>query len=606
MATATFQSVLPNLVPFRVPRAISNTLGRILGIDEIGRIYDDLRAMGSDRSIAERLLDYLTVSYVASDADVARIPKTGATIVTINHPFGILEGAVLASLLGQVRSDVRFLANGILTAVPEVRDMVIAVDPISGRKAAASNGSGLRRSLEHLERGGLLAIFPAGEVSHYRWPDRGVADGEWNPAVARMVAIAARKGCRVAVVPAYVDGANSILFQIAGLAHPGLRTALLARELLNKRGRRVEVRTGTPIPADKLLAMPTAREQTDYLRWRTYLLSSRERFKARTDLPFARRRPQELVPVAPPLSTEDVVAEVASLPARCLLNRSGELEVYLARAIHIPNVLHEIGRLREITFRAAGEGTGKALDLDEFDPQYLHLFVWQAARREVVGAYRLARTNAVRRLYTATLFEYGSEFLDRLGPALELGRSFIRQEYQKGFAPLLLLWKGIGTYVARNPECKVLFGPVSISNQYEAVSRELMVSFLEKYAMLRGWAGMVRNRNAFRSRLLKGAARPAFPQSGFDIEDLSGVVGDLEQRPMGVPVLLRQYLRLGGKLLGFNVDPEFANALDGLILVDLTKTEPKLLERYLGRSEAAQFLAYQTGSLTRMRGDGCR
>jgi len=262
-------------------------------------------------------------------------------------------------------------------------------------------------------------------------------------------------------------------------------------------------------------------------------------------------------------------------------------------------VLREVGRLREITFRAAGEGTGKPLDLDEFDNYYLHLFVWHTRKQELVGAYRLARTDAVRRqhgaggLYTATLFRFGDPFLERLGPALELGRSFIRQEYQKGFAPLLLLWKGIGTFVARNPRYKILFGPVSISNQYQALSRELMISFLEKYTMLRDWSGLVRNRRGLRERWLKGPLRPALPATGFDVEDLSALVGDIEQKPAGVPVLLRQYLRLGGKLLGFNVDPKFADALDGLILVDLTKTEPKLLERYLGKNEATTFLEFQ-------------
>jgi putative hemolysin len=274
-----------------------------------------------------------------------------------------------------------------------------------------------------------------------------------------------------------------------------------------------------------------------------------------------------------------------------LLNRSGDLHVYLAGASRIPGVLHELGRLREITFRAAREGTGRAVDIDGFDERYLHLFVWNARASELVGAYRLTATDVVRRqhgvraLYTAELFGYGDAFLDRLGPALELGRSFIRQEYQKGFTPLLLLWKGIGAFVARNPQYKTLFGPVSISNQYQAISRELIVSFLEKYALLEDWRGLISNRSAFRRRPM--------PATGFDVEDLSAVVSDIEQRPVGVPVLLRQYLRLGGKLLGFRVDPDFAYALDGLILVDLTKTEPKLLERYLGKAEAASFLAFQ-------------
>jgi putative hemolysin len=598
MATAAFQSIIPKIVPFRIPRPLESLLGRVLGIDEIARVYDSLRVMGEHRPIADRLLDFLAVTYATSDVDLARIPTNGPVIVTVNHPFGILEGAILASLFGQVRSDVRFLANGMLTAVSEVRGMVIPVDPISGRSAVAGNGRGLRAALKHLRAAGMLVIFPAGEVSHLRWKDRAVTDAEWNPTAARIAGIG-----QATVVPAYVQGTNGLLFQIAGMAHPGFRTALLGRELLNKRGRRIDVRIGAPIPPDKLMAIPTAREQTDYLRWRTYLLASREPFKPHTDVQLSGRREMEVnsEPIAAPLLAARVAAEIAALPGNSLLSRAGDLDAYMAQAIHIPNVLGELGRLREITFRAAGEGTGKPLDLDEFDPHYLHLFVWNSRKQELVGAYRLARTDVVRSqfgirgLYTATLFRYGDPFLDRLGPALELGRSFVRQEYQRGFAPLLLLWKGIGAYVARNPQYKILFGPVSISNQYQAVSRELMVSFLERYALLRDWAGLVRNRHALRERTLTGANCPVFPDSGFDIEDLSALVGDIEQKHAGVPVLLRQYLRLGGKLLGFNVDPKFANALDGLILVDLTKTEPKLLERYLGKSEAVTFLGFQKG-----------
>jgi len=172
-----------------------------------------------------------------------------------------------------------------------------------------------------------------------------------------------------------------------------------------------------------------------------------------------------------------------------------------------------------------------------------------------------------------------------------LGRSFVREEYQKGFAPLLLLWKGIGKYIAKNPRYRTLFGPVSISNDYQALSRELMVSFLEKHASLRDWVGLVRHRHAFRRQ----QPELRLPDSGFDVEDLSEVVSDIEPNRAGIPVLLRQYLKLGGKLLGFNVDPEFSNALDGLILVDLTRTEPKLLQRYLGAAEAAAFLQFQKG-----------
>jgi putative hemolysin len=583
MATATFPSILPRLMPFRFPATIERLLGRALGISEIEEIYAALCQEDNARSITDRLLDFLGVTYTASEIDLLRVPQSGPAILTANHPFGILEGAVLASMLRRIRRDVRFLANSILTVIPELRELIIPVDPISGR----GNHRGLRRSLEHLSRGGMLVVFPAGEVSHFRWQDRAVTDADWNPAVARMAQIAGAP-----VLPAFVAGANGFLFQLAGAVHPRLRTVLLGRELLNKRGHCVEVRVGAPIPPDRLEAISDPRKQAEYLRWRTYLLAHREPFHAKTALRPA-ARPTTGLPIAPAIPAEELAAEIAALPAECLLNRSGDLEVYLARALDIPNVLHELGRLREITFRAAGEGTGTALDRDAFDEQYLHLFVWNARKQELVGAYRLAQTDVVRDLYTATLFRYDQRFLDKLGPALELGRSFVRQEYQKGFVPLLLLWKGIGAFLARNPRYKTLFGPVSISNQYEAISRELMVTFLEKYASMREWAGLVRNRNGFRGGLLKGVHRPVFPDAGFGVEELSQVVGEIEGERSGVPVLLRQYLKLGGKLLGFNVDPKFANALDGLILVDLTKTSPKLLERYLGKDEAQTFLEFQ-------------
>jgi putative hemolysin len=563
MATAVFDSVLPQIVPVSLPDTVRALLARVVGLDEIERIYGALQVM-DDRPIAERLLDFLSVRWTVADADLQHLPRSGAAIVTANHPFGILDGAVLAAVLRRVRPNVRFLANGILSAIPELSSMVIAVNPMTGRSAAKGNSGGLRMALEHLRAGGMLVVFPAGEVSHWTWRDRAVVDPEWNPAVARIARMA-----EAPVTPVFIGGANSAVFQAAGQAHPRLRTALLARELLNKRGRTVDLRIGTSVPPERLAAIPSAREQVDYLRCRTYLLGRRER---------RRKVPVEAMPIAGAIDASVLAREIARLTP---LDRSGDLEVYLATAAAIPKTLVEIARLREVTFRAAGEGTGKPLDLDRFDRHYLHLFVWHCRRREIVGAYRLAPTDKGREhgLYTETLFHYRANFLDRLGPAVELGRSFVRAEYQKGFAPLLLLWKGIGAFLRANPRYTILFGPVSISNQYAAASRELMVGFLEKYAMLRGWTDMVRGRRPFRRTL----THAGLPTAGVDVDDLGAILGDIEERPTGVPVLLRQYLRLGGKLLGFNVDRNFANALDGLILVDLTKTEPKLLERYLGR-----------------------
>ena len=562
MITAQLSTVIPRF------------LHPALGIDQIERTYAELQSMDTARSFTERVLDHLHVTYRVAERDLAQIPRSGPTVVVVNHPFGILEGAVLATILPRIRSDTRFMANRILSALPEMRDLLVSVDPMGGESAARGNRAGLRRSIEHLENGGLLVVFPAGEVSHFQWREGAVTDPQWSPTIARIIEIAARRGSAVRIVPAFVEGSNSFLFHAAGMLHPRLRTALLARELFNKRNGRVDVRIGSPIESEKLLSIPTSEERMDYLRWRTYLLSNRSEDKA----------PRAMQPIASAVPANLLAKDVTALGAHARLAESGDLETYIARAEQIPNVLAEIGRLREITFRAAGEGTGRAADLDRFDPHYLHLFLWNREKQEVVGSYRLAGAEAgADGLYTATLFHYGQAFLDRLGPALELGRSWIRVEYQKAFAPLLLLWKGIGQFIRRHPQYTTLFGAVSISNQYQRVSRELMVSFLECNASLRNWAGLIASSNPFRSR------RVVHPP--FDLEDLSQVVSDIEPTGAGVPVLLRQYLKLGGKLLGFNVDPEFSNALDGLILVDLTRTEPKLLDRYLGKGASVALRA---------------
>ncbi|HKD04624.1 MAG TPA: GNAT family N-acyltransferase [Bryobacteraceae bacterium] len=567
-----------------VPEPIRGMATRLLGLHQLDAL---IRPDDEGQSIPDRLLHRLAVTCRAAEKDLRRIPHSGPVVIVANHPFGILEGAALAAVLPRVRSDVRFLANSLLSAVQEIQDLLIPVDPIAESSAAHRNCAGLRRAIAFLQSGGCLVVFPAGEVSHFQVRNRAITDSEWHTAVARMIEIAWRKGAAVSIVPIHIEGSNSLLFQTLGLIHASLRTMLMARELLNKRNRLVELRIGSPIASKKLLGIPTPKERTEYLRWRTYLLAARSDFKARTSLPMRNRaRTRSIQPITPPGDPALLARELAELSETHLLTTTGELEVYIAPAPSIPNVLQEIGRLRELTFREAGEGTGKAADLDHFDEGYLHLFAWKPAGNEIVGAYRLAGTDRIRELYTRTLFRYPDSFLDRIGPALELGRSFVRPEYQRAFAPLLALWKGIGVYVARNPRYAILFGPVSISNQYQAASRELMVTFLEKHASLEEWTNVVSNRNPS----LQPARARMLPAARLDIEDLSDIISDLEPTRIGMPVLLRQYLKLGGKLLGFNVDPEFSNALDGLIMVDLTKTEPRLLKRYLGETEASEFL----------------
>jgi putative hemolysin len=577
VASRFAEAVLPEMFGTAVPPVITRALDRLLAFDQLSHVYESLRE-GTD--IISSLVAHMGVNIRVSNDDLARIPRSGPVILTCNHPHGILDGVVLSSALREVRPDVKILANKLLSAVPEVSELLI---PVSQQGA---NRRAVTAAVEHLSRGGLLIVFPAGEVSRLEWRKRAVVDPRWDPGAARIAMLTAE----VTVIPVYIAGRNSALFHTAGLIHPRARTALLVRELLNKRNRTIEVRIGSPVNSTKLLEFSTDRERIDYLQWRTTLLGARQQFRTDTRRPVRNVAQSGQAEIAPTENRDTMAGEIDLLPRTALLGASGELAVYIATARQIPTVLQEIGRLREITFRAVGEGTGKPKDLDQFDQTYLHLFVWNHARHEVVGAYRIAATDQVRSLYTATLFHLEPEFVDRFGPALELGRSFIRIEYQRAFAPLLLLWKGIGKFVARNPRWKTLFGPVSISNQYSAPARALMMSFLERYASLPSLKHLVAPRKRMRTRndLLSTV-------EGLEVDDLATAVSDVEAGGVGIPVLLRQYLKLGGKLLSFSVDRKFSNVLDGLIVVDLTQTEPRLLERYLGKEEAEQFLEYQKG-----------
>lgn len=550
---------------------------RVLRFAELEQMYARIAPVGAGQPFFQAMLDSLGVQLQLDESELAKIPGKGPCVVVANHPFGLLEGAAIMSRLLRLRDDVKVLTNEVIATVPEVRDWFIAVDVFSGPQAAQSNQRGLRRAFEWLKNGGLLVVFPAGEVSHLQWNRLAITDPEWNSSVARLI-----RRTSATAVPIYVHGANSALFQVLGLIHPKLRTALLPHEYLNKKQRRLDIRIGRPIPPERAAAISSDEALTRYLRWRTYLLSQR-------------REPRQVSkPALPPVrQSRPVSSEVERLASSRLLLESGDTQVFIAPAAEIPKTLDEIGLLRETTFRAAGEGTGKERDLDEFDPHYLHLFSWDRARREVIGAYRLGQTDEILRrrslsgLYTSTLFHYSKDLLLEIHPALEMGRSFVRIEHQKSFSALLLLWKGIGRFVAAHPRYRVLFGPVSISNDYGPLSRKFLVSYLEANARDERLSRLVRPRKPYwRLPLPKQASW------SIGLDELSEIIADLEPDGKGVPVLLRQYLKLGGKLLAFNVDPKFSRCLDGLIVVDLAATDRAILNRYMGASEAERFLSY--------------
>ena len=577
--------------PFRLRDDAGSSWGmqlveRLSGLSVLSRLYRQVRSSHDVRLFLRRSLDVLQVDRHLIHTGEACIPSQGPLVVVANHPFGALEGMLIADLLLAHRTDVRIMANGFLCRIPELAGLLLPVDPYDRRDSHRRNLAPLRHGVRWLRRGGVLLVFPAGDVASPRLKRWRIEDGRWDRSVARLAHVGGAD-----VLPVYVEGRNSLMFQLAAAIHPRLKTWLLPRELLNKRGRRITLIIGPRIPHQRLVDVGDSERQTAFLRLSTYALADARPTQATKHRPpAAKTSPRQAI--IPAVDAELAAREVGQLPPGQRLGSSGKLEVWYARPTQIPWLLQEIGRLREISFRAVGEGTGRAVDIDLYDAFYHHLFVWHRERREVVGAYRLGLADEIVRrhgrqgLYSYSLFHYSRAFLHQIQPAIELGRSFVRPEYQRDFAPLMLLWKGIGGFVARHPRYAVLFGPVSISADYSSTSQQLLIEFLRRNVFDERLGREVRPRNPYRGLRL-GA-----PLGDTDLESLSAWLTSLETDGKGVPILIRQYLKLGGRLLGFNVDHDFNDAIDGLIRVDLRRTDPRLLQKYLGRKGAAAFLDF--------------
>jgi putative hemolysin len=587
----------------------NDILERVLQVNTIKTEYQALETCGDPFLFVEKTLVRFDIDYTHTDRDIRPIPPSGPAIVVANHPFGGIDGMILASILSHVRKDFKILANYFLNAIPPMRPLFLPIDPFGNQTSTSRNFASIRAAVRWVRGGGMLVLFPAGEVAHVSWTNRKVQDPPWNPTVARLVQLT-----QAPVLPFYFHGRNSALFQAGGLVHPLFRTAMLPREMLKKRGTRIRFKIGNLIPYKILSKIQSPADLTEYLRFRTHLLApALEKDKRVVKYPkksiLRHRMVESIVSAQKPSNLQK---EVLSLPAHQKLATNGDLCVYYARANQIPMLLLEIGRLREKTFRRVGEGTGKAMDLDPFDSIYLHLFVWNPNQKEVVGAYRLGPTDEIlprhgkKGLYTQTLFTYQDPLLWDMGPALEMGRTFVRASYQRDYAPLMLLWKGIGQYVVMHPRYKTLFGAVSISNDYQSYSRQLMASFLEVNNYSPDLAKWVKPRNGFRPKRIKTLNREYVGRYGKSLDELSSWISGVEADGKGVPILLKQYLRLGGKVLSFNLDHAFGNALDGLIVVDLTQAEEKVMKRYMGEEGYTIFKAFHANPIPGPSRDGTK
>ncbi|RKD89755.1 GNAT family N-acyltransferase [Mangrovibacterium diazotrophicum] len=546
----------------------------VLRFSKLNKIYQQIADKHGVEFI-DALIDLLEVNYEFDERDLKKIPKEGPFIVVANHPFGGLDGILLIKLISQVRPDVKVLANFLLKRIEPISDFFMGVNPFESHKEAGSSIGGVKNALEHVKKGGALCIFPAGEVSSYD-ADNKITDRQWQYPVLKFI-----KKANVPVVPIYFNGKNSRLFHLIGKIHPNLRTAKLPSELLNKKNKLVKIRIGMPISVKEQANFPEIYQFGRYLRAKTYSLCSS--IEVKRFFNYSLKRHTKAEPIVPPTPPDLIREEIAQLSSEHFLFKLKNFSVYCCPTPKIPNLLNEIGRLREITFREVGEGTNQSIDLDEFDLYYNQLFIWDDDAQKLVGAYRIGKGADILHdygtagFYLQSLFKMKESFEPVLQQSLELGRSFVVKEYQRQPMSLFLLWKGILYFLLKNPEYRYLIGPVSISNNYSKISKELIIKFIMTHHFDWNMARFIKPRKAFKFKSEDPNINVIMENLG-DINMLDKFIGDVDELNTGLPVLLKKYIKLNAKIVGFNVDPKFNNCLDGLILLDVMDVPKSTIE----------------------------
>lgn len=536
-----------------VARPLLRGLGRWSRLTQIQDFLDEYANL-SGLALVAAALEQLGLRYTVDQVERGRVPARGRLLVVANHPCGALDALALLHFVGSVRDDVRIVANDLLEQVQGLRELLLPVRILGGKPDPAS----LAAIGQALEREQCVIVFPAGEVS--RLGARGISDARWRRGFLRF---ARRSGA--AVVPVHIKARNSAFFYGASALFKPAGTALLAREIFARGPHRIALHVGEPLELDHANGDEANLAR---VRQQLYALGRTPAAPVRQPLPS---------PLDPALIA-DAVEGLDTLGATFDGKR-----ICVGRLTENSPLLREIGRLRELTFRQVGEGSGKAIDVDAYDPRYEHIVLWDETARKVAGAYRIARgapllaREGLGGLYTASLFDYAEAMVQRLAQGMELGRSFVAPDYW-GSRSIDYLWQGIGAYLHRHPQVRYLFGAVSLSAALPLPAREQIVAYYLRYHGATPGAAWSRRPFAY------VAAPPCFGE--LDAEAAFRVLrANLDRLGATLPMLYKQYTELcepgGARFLAFGVDPDFSDSIDGLIEVDLQRIRPRKRARYL-------------------------
>ena len=538
---------------------------RISGINEFYTKHRHLEGM----EFLDAILKHYQIDFEVPEEDFKRLPKEGAYITISNHPLGGIDGVLLLKLLVTHRSDFKIIANFLLNRIEPLSPYILPVNPFENHKDAKSSISGFKSAMSHLDEGHPLGIFPAGEVSTYK-DGRLIVDRPWEEAALKLI-----RRAKVPVVPIYFHARNSTFFYRLSKISDVFRTAKLPSEVYSQRNRPIKVRIGQPISVEMQNEQETLEEFTELLRKKTYILSNAyEKERLIDQLPTSLKIPKAPKKIATAVRTEVIQGEIEKLREKeCRLLQSKNYEVFLAKAKDMPFILKEIGRQREVTFRAIGEGTNNSIDLDEFDEYYHHLFLWDDNDKEIVGAYRMGMGSEIFKkygidgFYLQDLFRFEPELFGMMRQSIEMGRAYIVKKYQQKPMPLFLLWKGIVHTTLRHPEHKYLIGGVSISNQFSNFSKSLMIEFMKSNYWDPYVAQYISPKKEFKVKLKDADKDFIFDETEADLNKFDRMINEVEPGNLRLPVLIKKYIKQNAKVVAFNVDPLFNNSVDGLMYI---------------------------------------
>tara|TARA_B110000046_G_scaffold31212_1_gene33085 strand:- start:12580 stop:14388 length:1809 start_codon:yes stop_codon:yes gene_type:complete len=544
---------------------------RILRISKINKIYDKNKNK-SDLAFLNGILNDCKIKFEIHEEDLKRIPKEGPFVTVSNHPLGGIDGVLLLKLLIEKRADYKIIANFLLHRVVPLKPYVMPVNPFETRKDAKSSLAGIKSALLHLREGKPLGIFPAGEVSTYKDGKLNV-DKPWEEGAVRLI-----KKAKVPVIPIYFHAKNSRLFYVLSKISGTLRTAKLPSEVISQGGRVIKVRIGKPISLKDQEAFQDIPAFSEFLRRKTYMLANPYEKSKKLISGKNIKIKKTIKKIISQGDKEAFIKEVAVLRANDgRLLESKNYEVFFANAKDIPNLIQEIGRLRERAFRAVGEGTNKEIDIDKYDAYYSHLFLWDCEANCLVGAYRMGlgkeifKTFGIKGFYINTLFRIEPELHQMMEDTIEMGRAFIIGEYQQKPMPLFLLWKGIVHVTLRHPEYKYLMGGVSISNQFSDFSKSLMIEFMKSHYYDPYIAQYIRPKKEYKVKLKDGDKDFVFDATKADMQKFDKIIDEIEPGILRIPVLIKKYVKQNARLVAFNVDPKFNNAIDGLLYIKVAE-----------------------------------